>query len=80
VVLVHVPSEQIKQVTLALLQLQKSLVSSQFLRLHKVAVETQVAAEAVVAEAEAERQSKQLCISRLLIQQMLQLSTPRVHV
>jgi hypothetical protein len=78
VVLVHVPSEQIKQVTLALLQLQKSLVSSQFLRLHKVAVETQVAAEAVVAEAE--RQSKQLCISRLLIQQMLQLSTPRVHV
>jgi hypothetical protein len=53
-------------------------VSSQFLRLHKVAVETQVAA--VVAEAEAERQSKQLCISRLLIQQMLQLSTPRVHV
>jgi hypothetical protein len=75
---VHVLSERIKQVTLALLQLQKSLVSSQFLRLHKVAVETQVAAEAVVAEAE--RQSKQLCISRLLIQQMLQLSTPRVHV
>jgi hypothetical protein len=79
VVLVHVPSEQIKQVTLALLQLQKSLVSSQFLRLHKVAVGTQV----VVAEAEAEaavHQNKLLSTSRLLIQQMLQLSTPRGHV
>jgi hypothetical protein len=79
VVPVHVLSERIKQVTLALLQLQKSLVSSQFLRLHKVAVETQVVAAEVVA-AEAEPQSKQHCISRLLIQQMLLLSTPRVHV
>jgi len=55
----------------------KSLAYSPSLQHHKVVAEMQVAVAVAVAVV---HQSKQLSTSRLLIQQMPQLSTPRVHV
>jgi hypothetical protein len=75
----HVLSPQIRVETHALLQHLQSLAPSKSLLLQPVeeipvAVAVAVAVEAVV------HQNKPLCISRLLIQAILQQNSQRVHV